>query len=77
VKDGYKNIGARMSQVSVDGTACWGVVAASGKDVEIEKVAELIKIVGYKVFGIPTIVVDGEVKSVGNIQKGKKSKAGL
>jgi len=53
--------------VSVDGAVCWGVVAASGKDTEIEKVTDLMIITGYRVFGIPTIVVGGKVKSAGVI----------
>ena len=31
-------------------------------------------ITGYRVFGIPTIVVDGDVKSVGNILKREEIK---
>ncbi len=32
-------------------------------------------ITGYRVFGIPTIVVDGDVKSVGNILKREEIKS--
>ena len=63
--------------MSVDGAVCWGVVAASGKDAEIEKVTDSMKIAGNGVFGIPTIVVGGKVKSVEKIQKRNKSLAGL
>lgn len=64
-----------MPQVSGDGAAFWGVVAASGNDAEIEKVTDSMKITGNGVFGIPTIVVGGKVKSVGNILKREEIKS--
>jgi small redox-active disulfide protein 2 len=44
-------------------------VAEAGVAAEIEKVTDTMKIAGFGVFGTPTVVVDGEVKSVGKIPK--------
>ena len=42
-------------------------VAEAGVAANVEKVADLMKIAGYGVFGTPAVVVDGEVKSVGKV----------
>ncbi len=42
-------------------------VAEAGVDAIVEKVADMIEIAQYGVFGTPAVVVDGEVKSVGKI----------
>ena len=42
-------------------------VAETGIDAEIEKVTDVMQIAGYGVFGTPSVVIDGEVKSVGKI----------
>jgi small redox-active disulfide protein 2 len=42
-------------------------VAEAGVTANVEKVADVMKIAGYGVFGTPAVVVDGEVKSVGKI----------
>ena len=42
-------------------------VAESGVDAQIEKVTDTMKIAYFGVFGTPSVVVDGEVKSVGKI----------
>ncbi len=42
-------------------------VGKSGKPVQIEKVADLQKIMGYGVMSTPGLVVNGEVRSVGRI----------
>jgi small redox-active disulfide protein 2 len=42
-------------------------VAESGAVAEIEHVTDIRKIAAYGVFGTPSVVVDGEVKSVGKI----------
>ena len=39
----------------------------SGVEADVEKVTDIMKIVGYGVMGTPAVVVDGEVKSVGKI----------
>jgi len=44
-------------------------IAEAGVAANIEKVADLMKIAGYGVFGTPAVVVNGEVKSVGKIPK--------
>jgi len=44
-------------------------VAEAGVTANVEKVADVMKIAGYGVFGTPAVVVDGEVKSVGKIPK--------
>ena len=51
------------------------VVAETGMDVKVEKVSDLMKIVGYGVFGTPAVVIDGEVKSVGKIPTKEEIKA--
>jgi small redox-active disulfide protein 2 len=40
---------------------------ALGGDFEVEKVSELSKIMAYGVFSTPALVVDGEVKVVGQV----------
>jgi small redox-active disulfide protein 2 len=40
---------------------------ALGADYELEKVTELSKIMAFGVFGTPALVVDGEVKVVGQV----------
>lgn len=42
-------------------------VAQSGKFVQIEKVADLQKIMAYGVMSTPGLVIDGEVKSTGRV----------
>ncbi|MEA3523004.1 MAG: thioredoxin family protein [Campylobacterota bacterium] len=42
-------------------------VAQSGKFVQIEKVADLQKIMAYGVMSTPGLVIDGEVKSTGKV----------
>ena len=51
------------------------VVAESSVDAKIEKVTDLMKIAEYGVFGTPSVVVEGEVKSVGKIPKKEEIKA--
>lgn len=50
------------------------VVAEEGVDAQIEKVTNAMEIAGYGVFGTPSVVVDGEVKSVGKIPKKEEIK---
>ena len=42
-------------------------LAETGVDARIEKITGALEIAGYGVFGIPAVVVDGEVKSVDKI----------
>ncbi len=42
-------------------------VAQSGKFMQIEKVADLQKIMAYGVMSTPALVIDGEVKSTGKV----------
>ena len=42
-------------------------VTEAGIDAEIEKVTDLMKIAGYGVMATPAVVVDGEVKVVGQV----------
>ncbi len=42
-------------------------VAQSGKFVQIEKVSDLQKIMGYGVMSTPGLVIDGVVKSTGRV----------
>ncbi len=43
------------------------VVTAAGFEVDVKKVIDTLKIATHGVFGTPTVIVDGEVKSVGKI----------
>lgn len=42
-------------------------VAQSGKFVQIEKVSDIQKIMGYGVMSTPGLVIDGVVKSTGRV----------
>jgi small redox-active disulfide protein 2 len=42
-------------------------VSETGVDATVEKVTDIMEIAGYGVFGTPSVVIDGEVKSVGKI----------
>jgi small redox-active disulfide protein 2 len=42
-------------------------LAEAGVSATVEKVTDILKIAEYGVFGTPSVVVDGEVKSVGKI----------
>ena len=42
-------------------------IAETGVDATVEKVTDVMKIAGYGVFGTPSVIIDGEVKSVGKI----------
>ncbi len=50
-------------------------VAETGVDASIEKVADVMKIAQYGVFGTPAVVVDGNVKSVGKVPGKEEVKA--
>jgi small redox-active disulfide protein 2 len=52
-------------------------VAETGVDATVEKVTDIMEIVGYGVFGTPAVIVDGEVKSVGKIPAKDDIKAWL
>ena len=42
-------------------------LAEEGVSANVEKIKDTLKIAEYGVFGTPSVVVDGEVKSVGKI----------
>jgi small redox-active disulfide protein 2 len=42
-------------------------VAETGVHATIEKITDVMEIAGYGVFGTPSVVIDGQVKSVGKI----------
>ena len=50
-------------------------VSESGAVADIEHVTDFKKIASYGVFGTPSVVIDGEVKSVGKIPKKEDVKA--
>ena len=50
-------------------------VAETGIDASIEHVTDFKKIAEFGVFGTPSVVVDGQVKSVGKIPKKEDVKA--
>jgi small redox-active disulfide protein 2 len=53
------------------------VVAETGAAADIEHVTDFKRIAEYGVFSTPSVVVDGEVKSVGKIPKKDEIKAWL
>ena len=50
-------------------------VSETGIDATVEKVTDVMEIAGYGVFGTPSVVIDGEVKSVGKIPTKEDVKA--
>lgn len=50
-------------------------VSESGAVADIQHVTDFKKIASYGVFGTPSVVIDGEVKSVGKIPKKEDVKA--
>jgi small redox-active disulfide protein 2 len=42
-------------------------VAEAGVNAQVEKVADVMEITKYGVFGTPAVIIDGEVKSVGRV----------
>ena len=42
-------------------------IAEAGISAQIERVTGAMEIAGYGVFGTPSVIIDGEVKSVGKI----------
>ena len=42
-------------------------VSEAGIYATVEKITDVMEIAGYGVFGTPSVVIDGEVKSVGKI----------
>ena len=49
-------------------------VSESGLDAQVDKVTDVMEIAKYGVFGTPAVVIDGEVKSVGNVPDKNKIK---
>jgi len=49
-------------------------LAETGTDAAVEHVTDFKKIASYGVFGTPSVVVDGKVKSVGKIPKKEEIK---
>jgi len=52
-------------------------IAEAGVTADIEHVTDFKKIASYGVFGTPSVIIDGEVKSVGKIPKKEDVKAWL
>jgi small redox-active disulfide protein 2 len=44
-------------------------VKLSGKEVEVVKVEEIEKIMGYGILSSPALVIDGKVKAAGKVPK--------
>jgi len=42
-------------------------LAETGVEATVKKVTDIMEIAGYGIFGTPSIIIDGEVKSVGKI----------
>jgi small redox-active disulfide protein 2 len=52
-------------------------VSELGLNIEISKVAEIEKIIGYGVMSTPAIVIDGKVKASGRIPDAREIKTWL
>ncbi|MCX5840714.1 MAG: thioredoxin family protein [Deltaproteobacteria bacterium] len=52
-------------------------IAEAGVSASIEHVTDFKKIASYGVFGTPSVVIDGQVKSVGKIPKKEDVKTWL
>lgn len=52
-------------------------VAEAGVDAEIKKVTDVMEIAKHGVFMTPSVVIDGEVKSVGKIPEKEEIKSWL
>jgi len=76
-----------MMEIKILGTGCAKchqvekivkeAVAETGATADIEHVTDFKRIAEYGVFSTPSVVVDGEVKSVGKIPKKDEIKAWL
>ena len=76
-----------MMEIKILGTGCAKchqvekivkeAVAETGAAADIEHVTDFKRIAEYGVFSTPSVVVDGEVKSVGKIPKKDEIKAWL
>jgi small redox-active disulfide protein 2 len=44
-------------------------VAEAGVEAEVEKITDLMKIIGFGVITTPAVVVDGQIKSMGKVPK--------
>ena len=47
------------------------VVAEAGVSASVEKVSDMLEIATHGVFSTPTVVIDGQVKSVGKVPSKK------
>ena len=52
-------------------------IAEASVDAQTEKITDTMQIAGYGVFGIPAVVIDGDVKSVGKIPQKEEVKIWL
>ena len=44
-------------------------MAEAGVEAEVEKITDLMKIIGFGVISTPAVVMDGQIKSMGKIPK--------
>ncbi len=51
------------------------VVQELGSNADVEKVTDMMQIASYGVFGTPSVIVDGQVKSSGKVPKKDEIKA--
>jgi small redox-active disulfide protein 2 len=50
-------------------------VAEAGVDAQVEKITDIMKIMTFGVISTPAVVVDGQVKSTGQVPKKEEVKA--
>lgn len=62
-----KVLGPGCAKCDKTATVITEVISETGTEATVEKVTDLMKIAGYGVFGTPSVVIDGEVKSVGKV----------
>ncbi|MDH4241447.1 MAG: thioredoxin family protein [Phycisphaerae bacterium] len=70
-----KVLGPGCSKCPQTGKVVREAVDEAGVTADVEKVADVMKIAGYGVFGTPAVVVGGEVKSVGKVPNKKDVKS--
>ncbi len=72
-----KVLGPGCTKCEKTATIIKEVLEETGTEATFEKVADLLKIAGYGVFGTPAVVIDGDVKSVGKIPTKEKIRSWL
>ncbi len=70
-----KILGSGCARCNATEKMVMDVLAENGIDANVEKITDILKIAEYGVLGIPAVVVDGQVKSVGKIPRKEEIKS--